>query len=74
MKSFQQYKIDEGVSALRKGNLVKIYNTDVSGIELASAIKKQFVDEYTNRLTEMIEIVYEPDNIITIKFTPKSPF
>jgi len=63
----REAQIKQGVKSLREGKPVMVSNFNGNGLELAFAVKKQFIFEETQKLNKWIQI----DGISEIKITFK---
>ena len=64
----KEAKVKDGVKSLREGRTVMVSNFNGDGLELALAIKKQFIFEETQKLNKWIQI--DGMNDIQITFKP----
>lgn len=65
----KEAQIKQGVKSLREGKPVMVSNFNGNGLELAFAVKKQFIFEETQKLNKWIQI--EGINDIKITFKPE---
>ena len=65
----REAQIKQGVKSLREGKPVMVSNFNGNGLELAFAVKKQFIFEETQKLNKWIQI--EGINDIKITFKPE---
>lgn len=63
----REAQIKQGVKSLREGKPVMISNFNGNGLELAFAVKKQFIFEETQKLNKWIQIEGISDIKITFK-------
>ena len=66
----KEAQIKQGVKSLREGKPVMVSNFNGNGLELAFAVKKQFIFEETQKLNKWIQI--EGINDIKITFKPEA--
>lgn len=63
----KEAKVKDGVKSLREGRTVMVSNFNGDGLELALAVKKQFIFEETQKLNKWIQIDGISDIQITFK-------